>query len=74
MVDDGVTLTYICEFVIVYVRLETFFELNCSDSMKAWPIITLLQQYYCATALEIVIQQLLLPYHRDGFLTTQVIN
>ena len=53
------------------VRLEAFLELNCPDSVAAWPVLKDVKQYY-GNRLELVVHQFPLPYHRNGFLCTQV--
>lgn len=53
------------------VRLEVFIEVHCPDSRDAWPILKSVAQHYGADKLELLVQQLPLPYHRNAFLGTQ---
>jgi sRNA-binding regulator protein Hfq len=53
------------------VRLEVFIEVHCPDSRDAWPIMKSVAQYYGAEKLELLVQQLPLPYHRNALLATQ---
>jgi len=60
-------MTYISQ-----VKLEAFIEVHCPDSRAAWPILKSVAAYYGADKLQLVVQQLPLPYHRNAFLATQV--
>lgn len=53
------------------VELEAFLEVLCSDSRDAWPILKEVQAHYTNERLDLLIQQLPLPYHRNAFLATQ---
>lgn len=53
------------------IQLEIFIEVNCPDCLYAWPIVKKVQAHYGNDSLDIVVQQLPLPYHRNGFLCTQ---
>jgi len=53
------------------VKLEAFIELLCSDSAYAYPILKELQEHYGPNNLDVVINQLALPYHRQAQLTVQ---
>ena len=53
------------------VELEIFIEVLCSDSRSAWPVVKDVQRHYTNEKLDLRVQQLPLPYHRNGFLATQ---
>jgi len=53
------------------VILEMFLEVHCSDSAYEWGIIKTVQEHYGPDKLDVVIQQMPLPYHRNAFLATQ---
>jgi predicted DsbA family dithiol-disulfide isomerase len=53
------------------VTVEIFIDLNCPDSMNAWPIMKQVQAYYGHDKLDLIVQQMPLPYHRNAFLNTQ---
>jgi hypothetical protein len=53
------------------VQFEFFVDLTCGDGQNAWPIIRQLQGYYGSTQLDVVLQQIQAPYHRNGFLVSQ---
>ena len=52
--------------------LEAFIELNCGDSAAAFPELIALSQHYGPETVDVIFQQLPLPYHRNAFLQTQV--
>lgn len=54
------------------VKLEVFIELVCSDSAQELPVLEQVADHYGASELELIIQQLPLPYHRNGMIATQV--
>ena len=53
------------------VTLEAIVELNCPDSLAAWAELKQVYSYY-AGRVNLIVHQLPLPYHRNGFLSTQV--
>jgi len=53
------------------VVLEIFIDLHCPDSQEAWPVLKQVQSYYGTRRLDLVVQQMPLPYHRHAFLATQ---
>jgi len=57
--------------VLPPVKLEVFIEIHCPDSLAAWPILKSVQEHYGSTKLDLVVQQLPMPYHRNAFLATQ---
>ena len=52
--------------------LEAFIDLNCGDSAYAFGELKKVAAYYGAEQVDLVFQQLALPYHRNAFLQTQV--
>lgn len=53
------------------VLLEIFIDLNCPDSLAGWPIVKDVQAHYGNDVVDLVLQQVPLPYHRNGFLSSQ---
>ena len=53
------------------VRLEAFIELICSDSLAAYPVLRQVSEYY-GDQVDVVLHQLVLPYHRQAWIVTQV--
>jgi protein-disulfide isomerase len=53
------------------VQWEFFADLTCPDSELAWPIALQVQQYYGASRLDLVLQQIPVPYHKNGLISTQ---
>jgi len=53
------------------VLLEMFIEVYCTDSQHGWGIMKQVQAHYGTDKLDVVIQQMPLPYHRNAFLGTQ---
>lgn len=53
------------------VSLEIFIELNCPYSEAGLPIVQQVAEYYGSAQLDLIVHELPLPYHRNGFLSTQ---
>jgi len=53
------------------VTLEIFIDLNCPDSLAQWEILKPVQVHFGTDKLDIVVQQMPLPYHRNAFLCTK---
>jgi hypothetical protein len=53
------------------VQWEFFADITCPDSEQAWPIALQVQQYYGASRLDLVLQQIPVPYHKNGLISTQ---
>jgi len=53
------------------VILEIILEVHCSDSERQWAIIKQVQEHYGNDKLDVVMQNMVLPYHRNAFLGTQ---
>lgn len=53
------------------VSLEIFIELNCPYSEEGLPIVQQVADYYGSSQLDLIVHELPLPYHRNGFLCTQ---
>merc|ERR1711893_588411 len=53
------------------VVLETFIELNCPDSAAAFPVLKRVVEHYGPQNVELRVNQLPLPYHRNAFVSTQ---
>ena len=60
--------------ILCQVTLEIFLELNCEVSAAALPVVQRVADHYGNTRLNLVVQQLVLSYHRNAFLSTQVEN
>ena len=54
------------------IKLEAFLDLNCKDSAAAWSVLKQVADRYGRHQLNLVIQQLPLPYHKHAFLCAQV--
>jgi len=54
-------------------QLEIFISLHCSDSYLEWGILKQVQSYYGASKLDLVVQQMALPYQRNTFLATKAL-
>jgi len=48
-----------------------FLEVHCSDSEREWPIIKKVQEHYGNDRLDVIVQNMVLSYHRNAFLGTQ---
>jgi len=53
------------------VKLTIIIDLNCPYSYEALPVVKNVSDYYGSDRLDLVVQQLPLPYHRNAFLCTQ---
>jgi protein-disulfide isomerase len=53
------------------VLLEIFIELNCPYSEAGLPVVQQVADHYGSSQLDLTVHQLPLPYHRNGFLSTQ---
>jgi protein-disulfide isomerase len=53
------------------VKLSIYVDLNCPYSNAALPVVKNVSNYYGNSKLDLVVQQLPLPYHRNAFLCTQ---
>jgi len=53
------------------VNLDIFIDLNCPDSRDAWPIIKQVQLHYGTHKVNLIVQLMPLPYHRNSLLCTQ---
>jgi len=53
------------------VTLEIFIDLNCPDSLEQWQILKPVQVHFGTDKLDLVVQQMPLPYHRNAFLCTK---
>lgn len=53
------------------VKLTIYIDLNCPYSMEAMPVVKNVSNHYGSDRLDLVVQQLPLPYHRNAFLCTQ---
>jgi hypothetical protein len=53
------------------VKLTIFIDLNCHYSKTALPIVQKVSDYYGSDRLDLVVQQLPEPFHRNAFLCTQ---
>lgn len=51
------------------VTIEAFLEVNCPDSLEAWPILKQVYDHY-AGQVNLVVHQIPLPYHRNAYLCT----
>jgi len=51
--------------------LEIFIDLNCPDSLAQWEILKPVQVHFGTDKLDLVVQQMPLPYHRNAFLCTK---
>ncbi len=54
------------------IRVDAFLETLCPDSQFAWPVVQQVAQHYGPEVVDVVVHQFPLPYHRWGYLTTQV--
>jgi len=52
------------------VTIEAFLELNCPDSLEAWPQLKMVYEHY-AGQVNLLVHQIPLPYHRNAYLCTQ---
>jgi len=53
------------------VQLEIFIDLHCPDSQFGWNLVKGVREHYGPAKLDLVVQQMPLPYHRNAFLATQ---
>jgi len=53
------------------VKLEMYLDLNCPDARDGLPIVKNVADHYGNSVVNLVVQLLPLPYHRNGFLSAQ---
>jgi hypothetical protein len=54
-------------------QLEIFIDLHCPDSLYEWGIMKQVQAFYGPSKIDLVVQQMPLPYHRNSFLATKAL-
>ena len=56
------------------VTVEGFLDLNCPDSVAAWPVLQKLAKFYQPEEVAVKVLWSPLPYHRNSMICTQVGN